>query len=133
MIAITPLVAWFEALALPVEFKFFPGPRVPEFGKGDRIGVVTPLAGPGETLEGIGENSSFQVALIGREHAAADLQAAAFQVDSLLLFGDYPADLWGTFVQSVSRVGGQPSPIQEDEHDRVRYVCSYIAHETVER
>lgn len=132
MIDIVALCAWTTAVPTELGFEFVPGPREPEYGQGDLVGVITPLEGPGLVLEGAGDRSSFQVKLVSREFQANELQRAAFAIDQALVFGDYPAELWGTQVQFVTRTGGQPSVIQEDEHDRVAYVCSYIAHETPE-
>lgn len=134
MIALDLLVTWLNAVPADLDFLFVSGPRKPEFGRADEIGVVTPLEGPGLTLEGAGSVASFQIEIIGREHKLALIQKTAFQIDSALLFGDTSGvDLWGTFVQYVSRTGGEPTLGQEDEFDRVSYTCSYIAHETPER
>jgi hypothetical protein len=55
-------------------------------------------------------------------------------VDDALLFGvNLPDQLWGTRIQYIDRLGGEPAPVQEDELDRVAYLCSYVAHETPER
>lgn len=134
MIDLTLLVAWLNTVPNDLGTKFVPGPRKPEFGKADEIGVVTPLEGPGLTLDGLGSVGSFQLEIIGREHRLAVIQKAAFQIDSALLFGDTNGvTLWGTFIQYVSRTGGEPALGQEDEFSRVSYSCSYIAHETPER
>jgi hypothetical protein len=98
---------------------------------GDLVAVVTMLEGPGESLEGIGDYSSFQVRLVARETEQDQLRRSAFQVDSALRFGDFPSELWGTWVVSVQRAGGAPSELQTDEHDRVSYVCTYNAFETI--
>lgn len=134
MIVLTQLVAWLNAVPNELDIKFVPGPRKPEFGRADELGVVTPLEGPGLTLEGAGSIASFQVEIIGREHKLDEIQKTAFQIDTALLFGDVNGvELWGTFVQYVGRTGGEPALGQEDEFDRVSYTCSYIAHETPER
>jgi hypothetical protein len=122
-------LAWFKELELPSSFGWFNGPRQPEYGNGDLVGLVTDLEGPGEDLEGMGDWGSFQVRLVGREFELPNLRASAFLVDSSLRFGDYPADLWGTRIRTVTRTGGQPSVLLEDDLDRVAYVCTYLAHE----
>jgi hypothetical protein len=127
------LRVWLQEVPNDLSMEFVEGPRVPEFLRGDDIGVVTMLEGPGYTLEGSGGFGSFQLRLVARERDQDKLRRTAFQLDNALLFGDYPVDIWGTWITSVDRTGGEPSPLQEDEHDRVAYVCSYIAHETVER
>lgn len=133
MIDLPLLVAWLDSVDTVLDLKFVKGPRAPEFLRGDRVAVVTPLEGPGLTLEGAGSVASFQLRIVAREHDEDALRKSAFQVDEALLFGSYPADLWGTRIQYVDRTGGEPSSLVEDEHDRVAYVCSYIAHEMPER
>lgn len=135
MIDPAPLIVWLNAIPLPVgvSYKWVRGPRVPEFGQADLVAVVTPLEGPGLALESAANLSSFQLQLTGREFVHDTIQKAAFAIDDALVLGDYPADLWGTRVQYVTRTGGAPAPIQEDEHDRIAYVCSYIVHEMPER
>lgn len=125
------LLNWAKDLVLPAVFGWYKGPRQPEFGSGDRVAILTPQGGAGLTLEAIGDQPSFQVRMIAREHDVDLLKASAFIVDDELVRGDYPHDLWGTRVQFVTRVGGAPAPLQEDELDRVAYVCTYLVHETV--
>jgi len=127
------LVTWLAAVSTELDLGFVSGPRPPEFVNHDRIAVVTAFGGTGFTLEGAGEVSSFHLRLVSREHERAKLQKTAFQLDTALVFGDYPADLWGTTIQYVDRSGGGPESSEEDELDRVSYVCTYIAHETPER
>lgn len=133
MIDLDELCQWVSALPTTLSFKVVPGPREPEFLQADLVGTITPIPGPGLTLEGSGDQSAFQVKLVAREYQGNDLQLSAFQIDTALLFVDVPAELWGTQVQYVTRTGGAPSALQQDELDRVAYVCSYIAHETPER
>lgn len=110
---------------------WFKGPREPEFGNGDRLAVVTPLGGAGVSLEGVGDQPGFQVRMMAREFELAELKLSVYAVDRELLLGQqFPADIWGTRIQYVTRTGGGPSPLQEDEFDRVVYVCSYAVHET---
>lgn len=134
MIDLEALVAWFSAVNTDLAYTFVAGPRVPEFGNADVLGVVTPLEGPGLTLDGLASVASFQVRMIGREYQHTRVRKSAFQVDDALLFGvNLPDQLWGTRIQYIDRLGGEPAPVQEDELDRVAYLCSYVAHETPER
>jgi hypothetical protein len=122
---------WLNLVPNTLSIPFVRGPRSPEFSHADLIGVVTMLEGLGESLEGIGDHPSFQLRLTARENQQADLYRSAHQIDDALRFGDYPADLWGTWIVAVTRSGGGPSELQADEHDRVSYVCTYNAFETV--
>lgn len=129
MIDVNELVVWHNSLDLEgYDIPFVKGPEIPEFGDGDRIAVITAQAGPGDDLESAGDWFGWQIRMIARDHEETDLRRAAFVVDSALRFGDWPAIIWGTRVLTVSRAGGQPSPLQE-EHERVAYICSYLAHE----
>lgn len=122
---------WLNAVPLDLDVPFERGPRVREFGNADISGLVTMVPGPGELMDGVGDYSSFQVRLTSREANQEQLRKSAFQLDTALRFGDYPADLWGTWIVSVERTGGAPSELETDEHDRVSYVCTYNAFETI--
>jgi hypothetical protein len=125
------LAQWLTAVPTELNLPFVHGPRQPEFGAADRLGLIVMLEGPGETLEGVGDVRSFQVRLVTREYEREALGRAANAVDLALRFGDFPADLWGTHIVWVNRAGGAPSELQEDELDRVAYVCTYNALETI--
>jgi hypothetical protein len=125
------LVTWLNGVALELEIPFKRGPRQPEFGNGDLLGLVTMLEGSGESLEGIGAGPSFQLRIVGREHQQDALYRSAHAVDAALRFGDYPAELWGTQVVTVNWSGGGPSELLEDEYDRIAYVCTYNVLEAI--
>lgn len=132
MISLRDLVAWHEAQTLPITFGWFPGPRQPEYGVGDNVGVVTPTAGPGDDLEGIGDWFGFQTKLIGTETQFDELQQSAMALDRILrLELAVPLDLWGTRVRAVVRSGGAPDMVQEDERDRISFVGNYLVHELI--
>jgi hypothetical protein len=121
------LADWLSAVPTVLTIKFVVGPYRPEFGKADTIGVVSGTPGPGLLDDGLWNGSGFQVMLEGRDRDHAKLKQAAFDIDHALIFGDYPASLWGTWVRSVDRTGGEPSPQQADEHQRQQYFCTYFA------
>lgn len=133
MIDLDALASWLDEVPTTLDFKFVAKTRQEEFGRGDLLAQVTPLPGAGLVLDGLGNASSFQVRLVAREYQESDLRRSAFQLDDALLFGTYPADLWGTRVVYVDRIGGEPSSLEEDQLDRVAYVCSYVALEVLER
>ena len=131
MIALKDLVEWHKTLTLPIEFGWFAGPREPEYGRGDNVGVITPGPGPGSDLEDIGDWFGFQAKLIGKEYQFDDLQKSAMELDRTLRFLAVPADLWGTRVRAVVRSGGAPDMIQEDEFERIAFAGNYLVHELI--
>lgn len=133
MIDMVALAQWLDAVPTELDLRFSASSRQEEFGRGDLVGQVTAQPGPGLILEGMGSVASFQIKAVAREHQEPALRVSAFQLDDALLFGPFPAEVWGTRVISVDRLGGEPSSLPEDELDRVAYVCSYIAYEMPER
>lgn len=121
--------AWLETVVNELEVPFFVGPRIPEFGRADVLGVVTPVAGPGPVLEGINTIVGFQIRMVARLKAYAALKRSAWAVHRALLFADVPADLWGTRVIWVSTSGGDPVPDNPDglDKDRAQFVCTYLS------
>lgn len=121
--------AWLDAVSTDLDIEWVVGPRIPEFGNADLLGVLTPVAGPGPTLEGINTVVGFQLRMVAREHDYAKLKATAYTVHKALLFADVPADLWGTRVVWISTAGGDPNPEPADgrDLDRVAFTCTYLA------
>jgi hypothetical protein len=118
---------WLTAVPTVLAIQFVVGPYKPEFLKGDTVGVVTPVPGLGLVREGLWNTSAFQVLLVGRDRDHARLKQSAFQIDSALVFGDWPAQVWGTQVTLVDRTGSEPTPVQQDEHQRQAWACTYFA------
>lgn len=121
--------AWLEAVVTDLAVPFVVGPRIPEFGRGDILGIVTPSPGAGLVLEGINDVVGFQIRIVGRERDYARLKTSAVQIDKALLFADFPAAMWGGWVTVITRAGGGPSPELGDgnDRDRVAFVCTYLA------
>jgi hypothetical protein len=132
LIDLDALVTWLAAVPTATGAPVVKGPRQLEFGNADELVMVDALGGLGMTLEGAGDQPGFRLKLVAREFREAQLRQTAFQLDTALVFGDYPDDLWGTRIQYVERSAGPPELLPEDELDRVSYVCTYIAHETPE-
>jgi hypothetical protein len=123
------LRGWLQGVTTTLDVPYHLGPRIPEFGRGDVLGVVTPTPGAGLALEGINEVASFQLRWVARERDYAQLKTHAYEVHRALLFADLPADLWGTRVIWVNAAGGGPSPENPDgrDLDRVMFTCTYLA------
>lgn len=128
MIDDTLLAAWLAAVDTELSVPYFIGPRIPEFGSADVLGVVTPSPGLGLVLEGINQVVGFQIRWVAREANYAKLKRSAYLVDRTLMFVDFPTQLWGGWVTSVNRAGGEPSPELGDgrDLDRVAFTCTYL-------
>lgn len=129
MIDDAALAAWLTATVDDLGVPFVVGPRIPEFGRADILGVVTGAPGLGLTMEGINNIEAFQLRLVGRERDYQKLKTSAYQVHRALMFANFPGSLWGTWVTSVTTAGGGPVPELGDgtDLDRVAFVCTYLA------
>lgn len=123
------LRVWLEAIVDDLAVPFVVGPRIPEFGRNDVLGVVTPSPGAGLVLEGISDVAGFQIRMVAREKSYVKLKASAFQIHRALVFADFPGSMWGTWVTSITPAGGGPVPELGDgrDLDRVAFVCTYLA------
>lgn len=123
------LCDWLSAVVDELSVPYTVGPRIPEFGRADVLGVVTPTAGPGLVLEGINTVVGFQVRWVAREKSYAKLKLSAWQTHKALLFAPFPGSLWGTWVTSITTAGSDPTPELGDgqDLDRVAFTCTYLA------
>lgn len=121
------LADWLTAVPTDLVVKFRVGPYRPEFAQADLVGLVTPTAGPGLIEDGIWDVQGFQIEIVGRDRDRAGIKSSAFQIDQALVFGDYPAMLWGTWVRVAYRSGSAPTSQQLDEHQRQSFICTYLA------
>lgn len=120
---------WLDAVPTTLEIGWSVGPRIPEFGNGDVIGVVTPVSGPGPVMEAINTVVGFQIRVVARETDYAALKTSAYQIHKALLFANVPAQLWGGWVTSITTAGGDPAAELGDptDKDRVAFICTYLA------
>jgi hypothetical protein len=94
-----------------------PGPYVPP--SPDRIVVITGTGGPGYTTEEPATDASnFQALLRGAPEDPLGAEEAAQELDRLILLGGFPAQVDGTWVAAVSRVGSGPTPLPYDPSDQ---------------
>lgn len=121
------------ATDLPPAFVVGPETRKQQFP--DTLGFINPTPGGAARSEGIERLPGFQV----RIRTLAEYQSQALMqadlIDQALLFGDWggPDLVWGTRIVAIEHSGGEPVPLpQDDTHDRVSVVCSYLAHEVVQ-
>ena len=98
-------------------YPLVPGPYIPPAP--DRIVVITGTGGPGYTTEEPATDASnFQALLRGAAEDPLGAEEAAGQLDLLILHGGFPAQVDGTRVLSVSRVGSGPTALPWDPSDQ---------------
>lgn len=127
----TEIIAWLTALGigdgLAVDMLLAPGPYIPDMP--DRVGVVTPTAGPGETMDGVGDISGFQLLTRGEQNQPVTAELLAHQADRRIRFSAFPIDVaaGGLRLLRVLRPGGGPAVLaMEDDGDRTSLVCTYL-------
>lgn len=102
----------------------FPGPDLQNIP--DRYFVLTWTGGPGLALEYVLDRPSFQIRAIGEQGSYDDAEALAFELDSKLLAGPWPATIGGTRVVGLTRAGGPPTALPQNDADQTSFTCSYI-------
>lgn len=104
------------------------GPYLPEMP--DRVGVVTTVGGVGESMDGIADTPGFQLLIRGwqdPESVDDSAEHAALAADRLIRTADLPKLVDGTWLLPISRSGGRPAPLpDEDDADRVIFTCTYL-------
>jgi hypothetical protein len=112
-----------------VGIKFVVGPDVPDMP--DQLGILNLLPGGGLINDGLFDTPQVGVVIRGTQNMFADVEAYAKLVDDLIVFGDYPHELWGSYVISAYRAGGAPAPQQMDSGRRVLFSCTYTVQEAM--
>lgn len=128
------LALWLSALLTgqPQAPSFAVGPMRPELEFPDNLGIVTPMPGPGSGTEGLLDFPVFQIRVRGLQPYYGQLANQANMVDQALVFGLYPANIWGTRILAVTRSGSGPVPIDEDSvNQRISFMCNYLATEAI--
>jgi len=90
-----------------------------------RFVLITRLAGAGLSVEGLFDRPGWQITAVGEQYDYADSESMADQIDAIMLNarGQQVNDL---YLLQIDRQGGSPAPLQVDDADRTRFVCSYI-------
>lgn len=123
------IIDWLATLGITpggtVNVRVYPGPYIPEAP--DVQAVVTTISGPGETMQGIGEVTGFQLRTQGSQRSTTSPEDAALAADRLILTAPLPALVGGVWLQPVVRSGGRPAPFPlRDTGDRVAYTATYL-------
>lgn len=100
-----------------------PGPKIPSIPTS--FVLLSPYGGPGEDLEGVLDQRSWQVRVVGEQNDYIGAEAAANAIDIAFLSHLSHEKIDGQKVTSIQRVGGPPSVLMVDDADRTHFVCSY--------
>lgn len=102
--------------------KIVPGPKLPKLP--NAYVMLTPYGGSGLIVDGALESQSWQVRTVGKQHdyGHAEDMATAIDIGFISFMSDYLFDTW---VTSIQRVGGAPSPLMVDDAERTHFTCNY--------
>lgn len=127
------IITWLGTLGVgrggTVNLPVRPGPYVD--AEPDRLAVVTTIPGPGQSMQGVADTGGFQLLIRGRQDPTSRDPSAeqdALAADRLILRAPLPAEVTpGVRLMPVVRSGGRPAPVpQEDDGDRISFVCTYL-------
>lgn len=107
-------------------YPLLPGPEI--LAEPDKAVHITCTGGPGYTTEEPATDGfSFQARVRGPSDDPLAADTAAGLLDSMILGASFPANVDGTHIHHVHRMGSGPSPLPLDPADRrFEYACSYI-------
>ncbi len=122
----TTIIGWLEGLGVTVPLK--PGTGdTREWDLLDRVGIVTPTAGPGLFLEGAADTSGFQLRIRGAQNNPHDAETTALDADRRILTARTPVLVGSTRLLSVTRAGGRPTSLPSpDTAGRTEFTCTYL-------
>jgi len=127
MIDVDEITSWLSGLALPMKFKFVPGPEFPEYGVNNRRGMVTEVPGGAGLLdEGATEETQYLIMLGSGKEERRQLVAVIRVIDDALN-AICTEDIWGTRIEFVERLGSWTSDF--DAPERVTYAANYTVRE----
>jgi hypothetical protein len=94
----------------------------------DKCVFVTGGGGPGYTTEEPATDASaFQIRLRGPSDDAFTAEAAAQDLDDLILRAHFPVQIDGVWISTVYRLGNGPTPLPVDPGDlRHEFTTSYV-------
>lgn len=119
------IIGWLQGLGVAVPL--YPGTQViPQMP--DRIAVVTPTSGPGQTLEGAADTIGFQLRIRGAQNNPGDAETLAYDADTRILTAACPTTVGPVRLVIVRRSGGRPTPLSAtpDTGGRTEMVCTYL-------
>jgi hypothetical protein len=124
------VITWLASLGigegLQLDRQVFPGPYIPD--EPDELFVVTAIAGAGESMEGIGDITGFQLYTRGAQNNPGEAERAAKRADRAIRFGSFPIDVADGNLRllRVMRSGGGPSVLGQEDGDCTSLTCNYL-------
>jgi hypothetical protein len=129
-VALTQLIIdWIASLGWDdrqeLGYPLVPGPYVPP--SPDRLVIITGTGGPGFLTEETSiDGSNYQVRLRGAPNDPLAVEAAASQLDLMMVRAPFPAYVDGQVISVVNRIGSGPTALPWDATDeRVEFTSSY--------
>ena len=104
---------------------YYPGPNDPDQPV-DLCAVLTIDGGLGLQLDGVLDNVSWQVRVLGAQNLYQLTEDLANDIDKTLLSLGTHTTTDGLRVVSIYRVGGPPAHLDYDDAERTQFVCSYF-------
>ena len=94
----------------------------------DRIAIVYPVPGTGESLDGVADTPGFQLRLRWDQNDPIGAEHAALTADRLITRSGFPCWVGDVRLISVVRSGGRPSQLGDavGDGDRTTYVGTYL-------
>lgn len=107
-------------------YPLYPGPEI--LAEPDKAVFITGTGGPGYTTEEPATDAgSFQLRLRGPSDDAFAAEAAAQDMDDLILRASFPVQVDGVRIVTAYRLGNGPSPLPLDPADlRHEFTTSYV-------
>lgn len=103
---------------------YYPGPDDP--GQPVDLMVVASIdGGLGLQLDGVLDNVSWQIKVMGNQNIYADAEQLAEDIDKVFMSFSPGQTVAGLRIITIYRVGGPPSHFIVDSAERTQFVCSY--------
>jgi hypothetical protein len=108
------------------------GPVVPQIEYPDNMVIVTMMAGSSTEMDDVVRRPAFQVKVRGLWEYYDSIALWANTIDLALMSGPW-GSLWGTWVNSIEHVGGEPAPTVDNvSAKRITFDCVYIVREILQ-
>lgn len=124
------IMDWISSLGWDIQqetgYPLFPGPYIVK--SPDRAVHITGSGGPGYVVEeGLPQACTFQARVRGPSDDPFEPEAAAQDLENLILGAAFPANIDGVTINHAHRLGGPPTPLPVDPADlRHEFTANYV-------